>query len=86
MLDEELLRQINRKLDEILARPDLPYWINLKEACRLKGLSYSTATNQPHLQPRHGVPDDWFLHRKVWRKTTILEWLEETDSPRQEVQ
>ena len=55
------------------------FWFNLKEACTLKGLNYKTAGNRPWFQPNGGIGDGKVGGRKVWRRDTIIKWLEQTD-------
>lgn len=54
---------------------NLPAWINLVEACKIKGLNYQTAQNKRHLQPRGGVPDGRIGGRKAWKRKTIATWM-----------
>jgi len=55
-------------------------WYNLKEACALKGINYHTVSNKSYLKPRNGEPDGIIGGRKAWRKETILEWVNQTDT------
>ena len=55
------------------------FWFNLKEACELKGLNYKTAGNNRRFQPNGGVRDGKVGGRNVWKRDTIIKWLEQTD-------
>ena len=55
-------------------------WFTLKEACSLKGLNYKTACNRTILQPNKGVPDGRVGGRKVFKRETILHWINLTDA------
>lgn len=59
---------------------DLPQWVNLSQACQIKGLNYKTSQNRPELQPLRGVPEGYIGGRKCWRRETILEWVPLSDS------
>jgi hypothetical protein len=51
-------------------------WFSLKEACELKGLNYKTALNKKELQP----PMDGHIGgRKLYKRSTIVQWLMLTD-------
>ena len=60
----------------------LPYqvWYTLKECCEKKNLNYSTALNRKYLQPNSGVPDGEIGGKRVWKRATVLEWINKTDS------
>lgn len=76
----ERLPAIVTRLEQLLAeRTDLPEWLDLAQACRLKGISLSTTSNTPADQPKGGFPDGYLHGRKKWRRETIIEWLSVTD-------
>jgi len=54
-------------------------WWNLKECCEWKGISMKTTQNRRELQPNNGVPDAFVGGRRVWRLSTVQEWLLQTD-------
>ena len=69
------VEDINMKeeLDSILPRKA---WFNLKEICSYKGINYKTALNRPSLQP---LSDGNIGGRKMFRRKTVLQWLDLTD-------
>lgn len=76
----ERLPAIVTRLEQLLAeRTDLPEWLDLAQACRLKGVALSTTQNSPKDQPNGGFPDGLLHGRKKWRRDTIVEWLSVTD-------
>ena len=60
-------------LDSILPKKA---WFTLKEICAFKGLNYRTATNRTYLQP---VSDGEVGGRKMFRRKTVLAWLDLSD-------
>ncbi len=54
-------------------------WFTLKQACLLKGLNYNTVCSRPKLQPNLGKADANIAGRRMWRRETILKWLDVTD-------
>lgn len=54
-------------------------WMGLKDACRLKGLNYKTSCNRVELQPNGGKPDGLIGGRKMWRRESVVAWLQKTD-------
>ena len=52
----------------------------LMEACTLKGLNYKTSCNRTILQPNAGEPDGYIGGRKVFRRDTIIKWLNQYDN------
>ena len=60
----------------------IPEWLTIEEACKLKGVNLNTVRNSIFFQPRCGRVDDYMHGRKVWHKTTVIEWFSVTDSNR----
>ena len=59
---------------------ELPQWINLELACRIKGCAYNTVKSNRRLQPNNGVEDAKLGGRRVWSRETILSnWIMKTD-------
>ena len=56
-----------------------PQWYNLRLACQVKGVVYSTLKGRPALQPGKGIPDAIVTGRRMWRRETIETWLNEVD-------
>lgn len=73
----EAVRELGRHLDQLGPNCRQNYY--LKDACTLKGLNYSTARAQPHLQPNGGVPDLVLAGRKAWTRETVLAWVHQSD-------
>lgn len=73
----EAVKDLGRRLD--LLRLDSRQNYYLKEACALKGLNYSTARAQPHLQPHGGIPDLIIAGRRAWTLETVMAWLHQSD-------
>jgi hypothetical protein len=55
-------------------------FFTLKEACEYKSLNYKTACNRTLLQPNSGKADGQVGGRKVWRYSTIQDWISLTDA------
>ncbi|ULQ60287.1 hypothetical protein K7I13_02955 [Brucepastera parasyntrophica] len=55
-------------------------WFTLQEACDLKGLNINTSYNKKHLQPNGGVNEGCIGGRKSFRRDTIIQWLDLTDT------
>lgn len=69
---------INRELQQ--KNNELPEWLTLEQAIALKGGGkLATYRTKPKYQPLCGYPEGKVSGRRVWRKETILEWLEVTD-------
>lgn len=73
---EELVHEIKALQSEARLSQQ---WYTLEEACCLKGISKKTAQNQTWLQPRGGVEDAVVGRKKRWHRSTIIEWLDQTD-------
>jgi hypothetical protein len=56
-----------------------PAWYDLKTAARIKGLNLNTLRSRQILQPNKGIPDGIISGKKMWRRETILRWIDETD-------
>lgn len=50
-------------------------WIDLKRACKMKGISYETVRKFSWRMPNGGAPDAIINNRKYWRPETIREWI-----------
>lgn len=66
-------------IEEIMDLP-LKYWLTLKEACAMKGLNYKTALNRPEFRPNKGVAEGIVGGRQVFRRETVMEWINKTDN------
>lgn len=75
---EEILFEL-RELRSCISSKTLPRWVNLKLAAELKGIAYNTLKAKPQLQPTAGKEQAKIGGRRVWRRETILQWLEVTD-------
>ncbi len=69
-------QNLGKSLDELVPNK---IWFTLKEACELKNLNYKTSCNRTWLQPRKGQADRTIGGKKVWARSTILEWVVQTD-------
>jgi hypothetical protein len=78
---DEILGDLSFLKKQITAviSPVIPEWTNLKKACEIKGVAYNSAKSKPALQPNHGDEDAKLNGRKVWRRDTVLSWLEKVD-------
>jgi hypothetical protein len=76
-----LLHSINGKLarSDSLIVPQQA-WFSLTAAARLKGVPYGTLTGRAWLKPNQGKPDGLQGNKKMWRRDTIIRWLNETDA------
>ena len=54
-------------------------WYDLESACRLKGVNKNTLYSKPKYQPNYGKADAIVCGKKRWNKSTIMEWLKQTD-------
>lgn len=54
-------------------------YYTLKEACELKHLNYKTSLNRKELQPNKGKADIIVGGRKLYKRETILAWLNLSD-------
>lgn len=85
-LDLPQLEEIEKKLDLVLSGSGTVggKWFTLEQAHAFKfgknGPALSTVKNFQALQPRAGVPDDWQQGKRVWKRETIEEWSQVTDS------
>lgn len=78
------IEALNAKLDAILEGRTGQTWYTLEQAWRLKfagragdegAISLSTIKTDMALQPCGGIPDGWQSNRKVWKESTVEEWL-----------
>ena len=60
-------------------------WYDLEQACNLKGLKKNTLYAKPKYQPLFGKADALICGKKRWHRSTILEWLKQTDDDIPEV-
>lgn len=42
---------MNKIENIVLGNESIPYWLNLKECCKYKGINYKTVNNKAHLKP-----------------------------------
>jgi hypothetical protein len=87
----DLLPSLFEKIDRLEAvvlsvvkSGQVPYWLNLSEACELKGIPYGSIKNFPEKQPGAGWADGMNGTRKIWKRDTVLEWLDVSDTNRAE--
>ncbi|MCL2792693.1 MAG: hypothetical protein FWD87_06345 [Spirochaetaceae bacterium] len=76
--------QQNNLLLSVIQDLTIPEWVTLEDACKRKGVNINTARNSIFYQPRCGRADEHMHGRKVWHKTTILEWFSITDNNREQ--
>jgi hypothetical protein len=75
------------RIDNRLARLDgaqqqfPPAWLDLQDACQLKGVNYNSLSNSANAwrRPRGGVPDGILNGRAHWRPETVAEWIMQDD-------
>lgn len=79
----ELFIQENQK-NNVSEIETLPEWINLEKAAELKGGKLNTYRTRPLYQPLCGIPEGKVNGRRVWRRETVLEWLNVTDEQLEE--
>jgi hypothetical protein len=62
----------------------LPTWINLPSACKLKGIPFGTVKTNPDKMPNGGWPEGMNGKVRLFRRETVLEWLDVTDTNQSE--
>ena len=60
-------------------------WYDLEQACNLKGVKKNTLYSKPKYQPCFGKADALICGKKRWHRSTIHEWLKQTDEDIPEV-
>lgn len=81
LLLEEMMKQQEKEKSKIVSKfEELPEWITLEQAAALKGGgALNTYKRNARLQPQCGIREGTVSGRKVWRKSTVEEWLNITD-------
>lgn len=65
-----------RRKEETSRNRDLPEWITLDHAARLKGgAAFATYETKYWLQPCCGLESKRVGGRKAWKKDAVIEWL-----------
>ena len=54
-------------------------YFTLKELLPFKGVSYQSACHRKWLQPNSGKPDSVVSGNNVWKRDTVVEWLQKDD-------
>lgn len=54
-------------------------WFTLKEVCLLKNLGYKNSCTKKFLQPNGGIPDGVIGGKKMWMRSTVIDWILKTD-------
>lgn len=80
---KQLVEQIaimSGKIDQLeqYLQPQREWW-DLKAVCARKGVSYSSVSSKRSLQPKNGYEDAMVSGRRMWRWSTVEEWIEQTD-------
>lgn len=78
------LTEIDNKLSVILAKVDNRFykeWYNDKDCWQIKGgLAWNTYRCNRFYQCKGGIPDNKVGGRKVWHRTSVIEWVGIPDS------
>lgn len=76
-----------KKLKELINKPISSnsdwsqQWFNDKQCWEKKGgMALATYRNERFYQCKGGIPDGYVGGRKVWKKESVLEWVNLTDS------
>ena len=78
---ERRISEIEQSLDKEKQGVELPAFVSLRTLCDYCGLSYSTMRKAEHRSelPGKGRPELTRGGRNLWRKETVLRWMQETD-------
>lgn len=77
---DELKKQIDELKEIMINSVSLKQeWYDLDQACNLKGLKKNTLYAKPKYQPGFGKADALICGRKRWHRSTIHDWLKQTD-------
>lgn len=81
---QELVEKVTVLTEKIEAmeqyiQPQREWW-DLKAACAWKGVSYNSVTSKRSLQPKNGYEDAIVSGRRMWRRKTVAEWIEEQET------